>query len=458
MSDENDAGHNWWAQQCANLKPRLTDIMDQIFRMRSLHVVTCLVADDLTNCSAEHVWWLCFKCSCSQWAKQGYCPCVAMVAHWYDLGFTDLDGMSTPLPGNKPMGRPRRWNRKPKQRQEPDIEQTGSIVVEATPADVQPGEHAPRDPPVHNPAPRYCSHGPNDGQDTSIEWTNRDKFWLNDPTYEKRYGPKGVEQDEESFKQSSNGGAITVSALKEFYSILRALHGTLPTLSLKADMVKGLANWVDMDLFWAGWLENDQREWDRFRALLHSIMLAWSQARLCDEFLQWGYDLESFVKELPDDSRRAGIVTQSAEEQIAEWMTSGDWGGWAACHHQFPDSAKGLRCLCGGVRKLARAEFVVTFLANPAMETSCDACGDRLDQGDEIEFCGRKKRLSEQEPGTFISCHVFICKTCVASCSEGDRLERVWEQVEGANGKASWPRVEPMFEPFFGETKQFILT
>ena len=62
-----------------------------------------------------------------------------------------------------------------------------------------------------------------------------------------------------------------------------------------------------------------------------------------------------------------------------------------------------LLCLCGGARKLARADFVVTFLSDPAMATPCDACGDRLDQGDEIEFCGRKKRLSEQEQGTFIT-------------------------------------------------------
>jgi hypothetical protein len=155
-------------------------------------MVTCLVADDdLINSSADYVWWLCFKCSCSQWAKQGYCPCVAMVAHWYDWGFIDLDGMSVALPGNKSMGRPRRRNRNPKQRQGPDIEHTASILVEATPAEVQPGEHAPTNPPVHNPVPRYISHG----QDTSIEWTNRDKFWLSDPTYEKRYGPKGVETD-----------------------------------------------------------------------------------------------------------------------------------------------------------------------------------------------------------------------------------------------------------------------
>ena len=311
MSDENDTGHNWWAQQCADLKPRLDHIMDQIFQMRSLHMVTCLVGDELINSTAEHVWWLCFKCSCTQWAKQGYCPCVAMVAHWFDYGFIDLDGMSKPLPGNKPFGRPRRRNNNPKQRQGPDREHTGPILVEATPAEVQPGEQAPTNPPVHNPVPRYITHRDVDGQDTRIEWTNRDKFWLSDPTYEKRYGPKGGETDEESFKQSSNGRAMTVSALKEFYSNLRALNGTLPAPmpSVKLDMIKDLANCVDMDLFWAGWLEHDQPDWDRFKVLLHSLMLAWSHARLCDEFMQWGYNLESFVKELPDDSSRAGILT-----------------------------------------------------------------------------------------------------------------------------------------------------
>ena len=140
MSDQNQDGHNWWAQQCANLKPRLAHIMDQIFQMRSLHKVTCLVADDVIDSSAQYVWWLCFNCSCSQWSKQGYCPCVAMLAHWYDWGFTDLDGMSASLPGNKPMGHPRRRDRNPRQVQQPDIDDASSIVVEATPADAQPGE------------------------------------------------------------------------------------------------------------------------------------------------------------------------------------------------------------------------------------------------------------------------------------------------------------------------------
>ena len=177
-------------------------------------------------------------------------------------------------------------------------------------------------------------------------------------------------------------------------------------------------------------------------------MLAWSHARLCDEFLQWGYNLGSFVKKLPDNPRSARIVTRFAEEQIAEWMESGDWGGWAACHNQFLNSAKGLLCLCGGVRKLARADRVVTFLDNHELETCCDACGVRLDRGDDVEFCGRKKRLSEHELGTMISCHVFICNTCVASCFKGDKFERIWEEVphtggHGAKGKASWRPARP---------------
>ena len=224
--------------------------------MRSLHVVTCLVADDdLINSSADYVWWLCFKCSCTQWAKQGYCPCVAMVAHWYDWGFTDLDGMSVPLPGNKPMGRPRRRNRKPKQRQEPDSEHTSSIVLEATPADAQPADRAPTTPPVHNPTPRYCRYGPNRAY--SIEWTNRDKFWCSDPINEKRYGPTGAEKDGDSFKDSK------VEILKDFYSTWRMLgHGPLKLPSNKAGMVTKLADDVDMHLFWEGWLEDNQPELD----------------------------------------------------------------------------------------------------------------------------------------------------------------------------------------------------
>ena len=62
--------------------------------------------------------------------------------------------------------------------------------------------------------------------------------------------------------------------------------------------------------------------------------------------------MEAFVRELPDDPRSADIVTRFAEQRILEWQESGDWGGWA-------DSAKGLLCSCGRVRKLAQANFVV---------------------------------------------------------------------------------------------------
>ena len=157
-------------------------------------------------------------------------------------------------------------------------------------------------------------------------------------------------------------------------------------------MVTKLADDVDMHLFWEGWLEDNQPELDRFEDFVHLVVLSWSPARLCDEFFQWGYNLEAFVRELPDDPRSEGIVTRFAEQRILEWQESGDWGGWAACHNQFPDSAKGLLWSCGRVRKLAQANFLVTSLANPELETCCDACGDRLDQLDEVEFCSRIKR------------------------------------------------------------------
>ena len=115
-----------------------------------------------------------------------------MMAHWYDWGFTNLDGMSASLPGNKPMSRSRRRNRNPRQVQQPDIDGASSIVVEATPANAQPSEHAPRTPLVYSPAPRWCHYGPSDGPDTSIERTNMDEFRYPDPTYEKRYGPRGA--------------------------------------------------------------------------------------------------------------------------------------------------------------------------------------------------------------------------------------------------------------------------
>ena len=75
-------------------------------------------------------------------------------------------------------------------------------------------------------------------------------------------------------------------SLKDFYSTWRVLHVILNVPSKKADTVKDLANRVDVDLFWEGWLESDQREWDRFKELAHSLVFAWSQVRMCDEFLQ----------------------------------------------------------------------------------------------------------------------------------------------------------------------------
>jgi hypothetical protein len=220
---------------------------------------------------------------------------------------------------------------------------------------------------VHNPTPRYIQYGPN--RVNSIEWTNREKFWCPDPTYQKTYGPTGTEKDGDSFKD------VKVETLKIFYSTWRMLgHGSLKLPAKKAEMARKLADNVDMHLFWEGWLEDDQPESDRFKEFVQLVVLSWSQARLCDEFLQWGYNLEAFVRELPDDPRSAGIVTRFAEQRILEWHESGDWGGWEACHNQFPDSAKGLLCSCGRVRKLAQANVLVTSLANSALETCCDAC------------------------------------------------------------------------------------
>ena len=60
--------------------------------------------------------------------------------------------------------------------------------------------------------------------------------------------------------------------LKVFYSTLRVLHGPLKMPSKKAEMVTNLANGVDMDLFWEGWLENDKQESDRLKELVHSVV------------------------------------------------------------------------------------------------------------------------------------------------------------------------------------------
>ena len=81
-------GDDWWHEECVRLELELKGLMDTIYRMRGLHVVTRIVDEDKINdASGENQWELCFTCSCCEWVKKGFCVDVQMVAHWYDWGW-----------------------------------------------------------------------------------------------------------------------------------------------------------------------------------------------------------------------------------------------------------------------------------------------------------------------------------------------------------------------------------
>ena len=93
------------------MESELKGLMDTIYKMRGLHVVTRIVDEDKINDdSGENQWELCFTCSCCEWLKHGFCVDVQMVAHWYDWGWpgANVDKVLDKLPSNTKGGRPRR--------------------------------------------------------------------------------------------------------------------------------------------------------------------------------------------------------------------------------------------------------------------------------------------------------------------------------------------------------------
>ena len=47
--DDNSCGDDWWHEECARLELELKGLMDTIYRMRGLHVVTRIVDEDKIN-------------------------------------------------------------------------------------------------------------------------------------------------------------------------------------------------------------------------------------------------------------------------------------------------------------------------------------------------------------------------------------------------------------------------
>ena len=350
---DNSPGTEWWRQECATLESRLTGLMATIFRMRGLHVVTRIVHEDNINDeSGEHPWQLCFTCSCTQWIQNGFCICVQMVGSWYDWGWpgADVEDVCLPLPANKKRGRPKK---------------------------AAPALH--RQPPDNDPV---VPGGANNVNPTNLQTRWRDNIFMHVDTaeeperdgtggavYQKEYGPHGTRNDNASFKQSfETGQGIQVKQLKEFLKFAGArVSGTKPELQAR------LADVVDMDsLFDEGcpgpWAPNFGTEISRQKTHVSAIVAGWSDARMFDEFLAWGYDLPllawSLAKHSPvrkvtyhnydlendwprtlvenwDDIKDTAwqdavdkvmpTVREFAVARIADWIRSGDWGGWAAC-------------------------------------------------------------------------------------------------------------------------------
>ena len=79
---DDNPGADWWSGECARLESNLRTLMDIIYRMRGLHVVTRIVDEDKINDdSGENQWELCFTCSCCEWFKNCFCVDVQMFAH-----------------------------------------------------------------------------------------------------------------------------------------------------------------------------------------------------------------------------------------------------------------------------------------------------------------------------------------------------------------------------------------
>ena len=285
--DNSECDYDWWRLQCVSLESRLRGIMATTFRMRGLHVVARIVDEDKINDdSAEHPWQLCFTCSCTQWIQNGFCICVQMVGSWYDWGWpgADVEDVCLRLPTNKKKCRPKK---------------------------AAPALH--RQPPDNDPV---APGGANNLNSTNLQTRWQDKMFMYCDTgdepgregtggegYRKIYGPQGMWKDTASFRQSLEiGKGIQVKALKEFLGFAGARLG-----GNKSDLQAKLAGSVDMDSFFGEgcpgpWALNLGTEINREKCHVSAIVAAWSNARMFDEFLAWGYDLPLLAWSLANHS------------------------------------------------------------------------------------------------------------------------------------------------------------
>jgi hypothetical protein len=443
-SDDNP-GIEWWQQQCDTLTLRLKALMGTIFRMRGLHVVTRIVDEDKINDpSGEHPWQLCFTCSCTRWIQNGFCICVQMVANWYDWGWpgANVEDVCVPLPANKKRGRPKK----------------AASALRRQPADNDTGANNLN---FANLQTRWQDNRFNHidvGDQPQLEHA------VGTAGYQKVYGPGGTCEDKASFRRSlETGKSIQVTDLKAFlvYAHMCKQVGTNPirTGGTKPVLQRRLADDVDMDIFFGeecpgAWAPKSGTQTTREKCHVSAIVAAWSDSRLFDEFLAWGYDLPLFTwslanhspvcnpqpaahsYDLENDWPRTLVdnwdevkgtewqqavdkvmprVREFAVARIVDWIHSGDWGGWAACHAaSLSDCVKGLRCICGGILQVGKA---------PIDNGACDLCENEVLATDkEVRYCARRHKQwgNAQDHGALrVRCNVYVCKGCADVKSNG---------------------------------------
>ena len=275
--------------------------------------------------------------------------------------------------------------------------------------------------------------------------------------YEKQYGKHAGWSDEHSFRNCSFTGKRIVN---------KTLQGLLTSIGVSktgnnATLVSKLSDKIDMYGLFQG-----HQEWAllsqlhpsvKLRNHVSSIFGAWSDCRLFDEFLAWGYDLSLLTWRLANDWVDIGLskhsynlwghdwpsvftdswaeanktgregwekrlsdampsIRQFSVDRICDWVMSKDWGGWGACMAKMPDCVKGLRCICTGVLKAGVVgEEGTTGLVTGVV--SCNVCEVDLGPGDNVLFCHRRRRqwgkLQNDTGDHRVRCDVWVCKSCL---------------------------------------------
>ena len=102
-------------------------------------------------------------------------------------------------------------------------------------------------------------------------------------------------------------------------------------------------------------------------------------------------------------------VREFAVARIADWIHSGDWGGWAACQ------AARLSRLCEGLALHLRWH-AEGGKGPDAGKGACDLCENEVLANDEgVRYCARRHKQwgKAQDRGALrVRCNVYVCKAC----------------------------------------------